>query len=223
MRVRHLAPVLRARLAAAAEARFPVAPATRAPAPRAGLVDLDDGRVAALIALPFGRCDAPTFARLAAWSETFGRGELRLSPWRGFALPSVAREAGPTVLDAARSAGLIVDPADPRLAVAACPGSPSCANATTPTRDDATRLAAAGASLIRSGATVHVSGCAKGCACSKPAHLTLVGDGEAYRIVVSGKAGDPASVRLPIGEILHRLRDIRDVADLRRPFVEAAP
>jgi precorrin-3B synthase len=223
MRVRHLAPVLRARLAAAAEARSPVAPATRAPAPRAGLVDLDDGRVAALIALPFGRCDAPTFATVAAWSEAFGHGELRLSPWRGVTLPGVSREAGPALLEAARSAALIVDPADPRLAVAACSGAPACANATTPTRADATRLAAAAASLIRSGATVHVSGCAKGCAQSKPAHLTLIGEGEAYRIVVGGTARDPSSVRLPIGEILYRLPDVRDATGLRQAFAEATP
>src|SRR3712207_8609164 len=53
--------------------------------------------------------------------------------------------------------------------------SPACAGASTPTRDDAGGLAEAARPLVAAGGTLHVSGCAKGCAHPRPAALTLVG------------------------------------------------
>ena len=63
----------------------------------------------------------------------------------------------PALRDAA--AGWLTDPADPRLGITACIGSPGCDRATVPARVDAARLAALGAL-----GPLHVSGCAKGCA-----------------------------------------------------------
>jgi sulfite reductase beta subunit-like hemoprotein len=71
---------------------------------------------------------------------------------------------------------LICDPADPLLRVEACPGAPACASALGETRAFARALATAlplHAALTR-GATLHVSGCDKGCACSGPASVTVV-------------------------------------------------
>jgi precorrin-3B synthase len=53
--------------------------------------------------------------------------------------------------------------------------------------------------------TIHVSGCAKGCARSAPADLVLVGKDGRYGIVRNGTARDPAG-RAIAPDILAALR-----------------
>jgi precorrin-3B synthase len=161
--------------------------------------------------------------RAAAWSERFGTGELRPSPWRGLAIPGVARADVPALVGAARRAGLILDPADPRLAVLACPGRPACASATADARADAGRIAEAAKAVLTAGATIHVSGCPKGCAHPGPADLTLVGDGGAYSTVAGGAAGDAGSAPLPLDAILRRLSAAQAPCELSEAFGEGAP
>ena len=74
------------------------------------------------------------------------------------------------------------------MRIEACPGAPACPAATVDTRADARRLAAMGFA-----GTIHVSGCAKGCARSAPADLVLVGHDGRYGVVHHGTARDPAS------------------------------
>ncbi|AWN47862.1 nitrite reductase [Methylobacterium terrae] len=188
------------------------------PAPSAGR----HGR-ALLTELPFGRCDDVLLDRLAGWSEAHGEGHLGLTPGRGIAL-TARDDARATILrEEARAAGLIVDPADPRRAVAACPGAPACASGGTPAQEDAPRLAAAFAHLARLGATLHVSGCPKGCAHPGPASLTLVGrpDGR-YGVVPQGNAGAGTDLVLTFGAVLERLESTRVPSDLRDAFREPA-
>ena len=130
---------------------------------------------------------------------------LRLSPSRGIALPGIVRADLPALAADVHAAGLIVDPDDPRLAVAACPGRPACGRATTDTHADAARLAAAARALIASGAAIHVSGCPKGCAHAGAADLTLVGEAGAYRVVVRGSARDPGGAPQRLEAILAQL------------------
>lgn len=217
-RVRDLAPSLWLRLAATVVLGPSPSIPPRSPGPRVGLIDLGAGRGALLGALPFGRGEADDLDRLAAWSERFGVGELRLSPWRGFAIPGVARTDACMLVELAGAAGLIVDPSDPRLAIAACAGLPACASATTPTRRDAARLADAARPLIAAGGTLHVSGCAKGCAQAKSASLTLIGDNAAYGIVLDGTARDMPRRRLGFEDLIARLRDVRAPDDLAEVF-----
>ena len=217
-RVRDLAPSLWLRLAATVVlAPSPGVP-SRSPGPRVGIIDLRDGRTALLGVLPFGRGEADDLDRLAAWCEGFGTGELRLSPWRGFAIPGVARKNAEALAGLAEAAGLIVNPADPRLAIAACAGLPACASATTPTRRDAARLAEIAAPLIAAGGTLHVSGCAKGCAQGKPASLTLIGHNGAYGIVLDGTSKDLPRQRLGMEAIAARLSEARAPGDLAEVF-----
>jgi precorrin-3B synthase len=170
-----------------------------------------------------GRCDADLLERVAGWSERFGNNELRLSPWRGLALPGVAQADIPRLTAEARSAGLILDPADPRLAVLACPGRPACASATTDTHADAARLAEAARAALAGSAKVHVSGCPKGCAHPGSADLTLVGDGGAYRVVPGGSPRDAALTHLPFDEILRRLSAVPASQSLASAFAEVSP
>jgi precorrin-3B synthase len=125
------------------------------------------------LAAPFGRLEA---AQLRAVAATAGVTEIRLSPWRALYVDAP--------VDAV---GLIVDENDPLLRIEACPGAPACAAATTDTRADGRRLAALGVP-----GTIHVSGCAKGCARTARADLVLVGDRGLYGVVRGGTARDPA-------------------------------
>jgi len=129
------------------------------------------------LAAPFGRIDASQLRALVGACATAGGSQLRLSPWRAL------------YVDAAIDAnGLIADESDPLLRIEACPGAPACSSATVDTRGDARRLAAMGIA-----GTIHVSGCAKGCARSAPADLVLVGREGRYGVVRHGTARDPAS------------------------------
>ena len=212
---------LRARLADVARLAPPIVPTQRPMAPRAGPLQMPGGRASLLLALPFGRCDSDQLTQIASWAERFGGGEVRLSPWRGIVLPEIQRQHLRTLIALASGAGLVIEPADPRLAVFACPGQPDCANASVMTRRDAARLAAAARPLLQTGGQIHVSGCAKGCAHPGPATLTLIGDNGAYRVVVEGTPHDPGVACLPIDDIERRLSSIETQAALLSRFAAA--
>ena len=157
--------------------------------PSSGAVELTPpiGRIGAIAfgaALPFGVALAPLWIALADLAERYG-GVLRLTPWRTVLIAGLPDPQ--TLADL----GLIIDPDDPRLRVAACPGQPGCASATVPTRPIAARL------CPPPGITVHVSGCAKGCAHPGPATVTLVGQDGCFGVVRHGRAGDPAQALPP--------------------------
>jgi precorrin-3B synthase len=136
------------------------------------------------IGVPFGATDAPTLEKLVDLAEQFGDGVLRITPWRAMFV-RYGRVPADELLAEAMALGLIVDPADPRLSVVACPGAPACARGHARTQEDAARLA-----RVLPGRAVHVSGCAKGCAHPSAAALTLVAAPDGYGLVRDGRAGD---------------------------------
>lgn len=137
-------------------------------------------------AAPFGRLDTYQLEGLATLAEAHNL-ELRLTPWRAILLAS--NTTPPLELgDNITALGLVTDPSDPRLAIAACPGSPSCLSGEASAQVDAVRLAPVLAPFIRAGASVHVSGCAKGCARRAPASITLVGESGRYAVAFDADA-----------------------------------
>ena len=195
-----------------------------APAPVVGLLAADvggappwsgrSGPVGALdlaglpvfgVAAPFGRLDAAQLDALARGAAEAGAAELRLTPWRillvaGLATPGRYAAAG-------AAAGLIVDPADPRLRVAACVGAPGCRRGTTPVQDHAALWS--GLLGPGDGVALHVSGCAKGCAHPGPAPLTIVASGGLYAVVADGAASDAAvATGLDAGEARRLLKTV---------------
>jgi precorrin-3B synthase len=141
------------------------------------------------IAAPFGRLQAPQLCDLVALARRSGASEMRLSPWR--ALYFDAPVAG------AETLGLIVDADDPLLRIDACPGAPDCRSSSVDTRGDARRIAARGFA-----GSIHVSGCAKGCARSAVADLVLVGEQGRYGIIRNGTARDRAGWHIDASDIL---------------------
>ncbi len=155
-------------------------------------------RGALAVAPAFGQTDAAALHALATLSERFGDGRVRLSPSRTFLIAGVAAQDLPRLAAACAGLGLITTPDDPRLSVTTCPGRPACRGGEADTRRDAPALAALLAARAgRRFATVHLSGCAKGCAHPGPAPLTLVGEPGGYGASRDARASTPPQARLP--------------------------
>ncbi len=140
-----------------------------------------------LAAFAFGQIEAETLSVLA------GIGPIRLTPWRMLLIEGAARVPA--------LAGLVTDPESPLLRTTACTGAPGCPQALIATRELARRLSTG----LRPAETLHVSGCAKGCAHPGPADVTLVGQpGGKVAFIRDGTAGgapqatglDPASLTI---------------------------
>jgi precorrin-3B synthase len=149
-----------------------LAPADPLPAPPPGLHS--DG---ALVALAFGQMRSETLQALADLGH-----DLRPTPWRMLLL--VGATTLPTI------PGLITDPSDPILRVTACTGAPACPQALGDTR----RLAHQLAPHLAASQTLHISGCAKGCAHPAPAEITLTATGQGYDLIRNGTASDTPSL-----------------------------
>jgi precorrin-3B synthase len=156
---------------AARQARLPrafqaaVAVPARSVRPQPGVV-----AQGTLVGFAFGQVSAAMIAALAPF------GAWRITPWRMVLLEGAA-PALP---------GLITAEEDPMLRVVACTGAPSCEQALAATRD----LAAGLAAHVPLGATLHVSGCAKGCAHPSAADYTLVATDTGFAPLRNARAGD---------------------------------
>jgi precorrin-3B synthase len=149
-----------------------------------------DGQLFALgIAAPFGRVEADMLRGLADAAVEEGVSEIRVSPWRAFYLPVSDEKRSSRLLSEARRLGFAIDPDDAVLRIEACPGAPACNSAALDTRAAALAISSLLPRLdgIR---RAHVSGCAKGCACSAAADLVLVGGWDRFGVVLKGRADD---------------------------------
>jgi precorrin-3B synthase len=146
------------------------------------------------VVVPYGFTDAGRLASLVAAAADAGAETVRLAPGHGlvFVGESGAADAfSPAGFhDEAAALGFIVRPDDARLALSVCAGAPACGSGEAPTRPLADAVVAAAAPLIAAGGSVHLSGCAKGCARAAPADLTFVGLAGGYGLVRGGRAGD---------------------------------
>lgn len=149
-----------------------VAPAEPLPTPYPGLHPHG-----ALVALAFGQMRAETLHALAALGH-----EIRPTPWRMLLI------VGATTLPGIP--GLISDPTDTILRITACTGAPACPQALGDTRHLARHLAP----HLKSGQTLHISGCAKGCAHPTAAETTLTATGLGYDLIRNGTAHDTPSL-----------------------------
>lgn len=125
-------------------------------------------RLGAAIGFMFGRVEAERLAALFADADVRS---LRITPWR------IAIVEG-------KPAGEVVDPFV--LSVDACVGAPACPQATVETRPLAARLAPYVAGSL------HVSGCAKGCARARPAAVVLTGRDGRFDLGFDARAGQPS-------------------------------
>ncbi|MDA9430614.1 precorrin-3B synthase [Bradyrhizobium sp. CCBAU 51627] len=132
----------------------------------------------AMVGIAFGQLSHATLNQLSGCGHA-----LRMTPWR-----MVLSEGKRTMPSAS---GLITDAFDPALRVIACSGAPRCRAAHADTRG----LAAELAHHIGAAAQLHVSGCAKGCALSGAAAITLVATATGFDLVRGGSTRDEPVLR----------------------------
>ncbi|MCK1383144.1 precorrin-3B synthase [Bradyrhizobium sp. 21] len=132
----------------------------------------------AMVGVAFGQMAHETLNEFAGCGHA-----LRMTPWR--MVLSEDKRVMPS------ATGLITEAYDPALRVIACSGAPRCREAHADTRG----LAAALAPNIGAAARLHVSGCAKGCAHSGAAAITLVATGAGFDLVRGGTTRDEPILR----------------------------
>ncbi|MCP1315894.1 cobalamin biosynthesis protein CobG, partial [Halomonas sp. 707D7] len=148
----------------------------------------------AVVGLSLGRVEA---ASLRALVTPFEDCRLRVTPWRRLLVTGADAGRLPALF------GVITEPGDPRLSMDACPGAPFCEQASVDTRAMAARLARHQASSL------HVSGCAKGCARSRPAAVCLTGRGGRFDVLINDRAdGEPAARGLTEPDVLDYLEKL---------------
>ena len=170
-------------------------PPPRPAAEPLGVHALRDGRLAIGLGLAFGHAHATALEELTRAAAESGAAGCRTAPGRALLVVGVTEDGAGHLANIAQRLGFIVGADDPRRQVVACAGAPICASAEIPTRALApslVKVAVAGADAPM----VHLSGCAKGCACPRSAPLTVVGIEGRCGVLVNGSARDEPLVML---------------------------
>lgn len=128
------------------------------------------------LSVPMGSMNATMLRECANVAARQGDGILRLTPWHTIVLAGLAHP--PLVT------GMVTDPHSPLLRIWACSGQSACAQAAGETEN----LARCLAPFLPAWATLHVSGCRKGCAYPTATHFTLVAGEGGYGLVRNGSA-----------------------------------
>ncbi|MHC6152578.1 precorrin-3B synthase [Bradyrhizobium elkanii] len=139
----------------------------------------------AMVGVVFGQMPHQTLGDLAGCAQA-----LRMTPWRMMLVEGMREMPG--------GVDLVADAGDPRLRVVACSGAPRCGEAHADTR----MLASALARHIPPDARLHVSGCAKGCAHSGSADVTLVATDDGFDLIRRGTTRDAPVIRGLAGSYL---------------------
>jgi precorrin-3B synthase len=186
----------------------------RPPAAAIGQHRLRDDSLALGVGLAFGHAHADALADLGRHAGGLGARDVRSAPGRVLLLIGAADASAAALTASAAKLGFIVDPADPRRRIVACPGAPACASGMIAARTIAAELAPR---LVggHGGVAVHISGCLKGCAHPPPAALTVVGTEHGCGIIRDGAArAAPSRFVDPSGLAA-------EIARLVKPTVEA--
>jgi precorrin-3B synthase len=183
----------------------------RVPAEVIGRHALRDGSVALGVTLAFGHAHADALAQLAQIAGAHGVHSARLAPGRALLLLGVANENATALAAEAERLGFLVCVDDPRRRIVACPGKPACASGLIAARALASEIAR---HLLPSGETVHISGCAKGCAHPALAALTVVGTERGCGIIHQGSARaaprtyvDPAHIVAEVARVAGEMEE----------------
>lgn len=170
-----------------------------------GLYRLRGGSVACALALAFGHADATSLQQLTAAAEAAGGCGFRTAADRALLAIGLRPETTESFTATAKELGFIVDAADPRRHVVACPGAPICGSGHIAARTLAPAIAAAGAQHLEGAFKIHVSGCAKGCAHPAQAALTIVGTETGCALVGNGSARDNPFMIVPANKLVGKI------------------
>lgn len=133
------------------------------------------------LGIPFGLLSSQALHTLADLSDRYGDSTLRLTPDRTIILPYCSANAHPYLKS------FITDQDDPRLQIILCPGKPYCLQGQQPVMNDVRKLIPF---WHKRQQTLHISGCAKGCASPQKNPVTLCATPKGYNLILDGKADD---------------------------------
>jgi precorrin-3B synthase len=177
--------------------------------------------------LPFGQAHAETLKVFAEKAAAYGASEIRFAPGRALLAIGLATEGCERLKEAALALGFVIDPADPRLLIAACAGSPACASAFIDTKAIAANIARSAADLLDGSFVLHISGCPKGCARPSGLALSLTGiapekcdmllDGPEDGVIAQADGGDAAAF---VAELALLFRQRRRKGETARAFLK---
>ena len=166
-----------------------------------GMRRLRDASLACGIGLAFGHSDAAALERLIDIADAAGANGFRTAPGRVLMIIGLTSQAASALVAAAEQLGFVVRAGDPRRNVVACAGAPICASAHIAARALAPRVADQVAPYCGDAFTIHISGCAKGCAHAAPAALTVVGMPDGCALVADGSVRDAAFALVTSNEL----------------------
>jgi precorrin-3B synthase len=166
-----------------------------------GLHALRDGSWACGFGLAFGHTEASALEKLTDAAAAAGARGLRTAPNRGLLAIGLTSKSTAPFLATAASLGFVTRSDDPRRHVFACAGAPLCASAFIAARAIAPDIAVAAAPYLSDGLTIHLSGCAKGCAHPGAAPLTVVGTSQDCGLIANGAAHDAPFAAAPLREL----------------------
>jgi precorrin-3B synthase len=153
-----------------------------------GMHRLRGGSFALGLGLAFGHADTSSLENLAEAATARGAGGMRTAPGRALFVIGLSQNELTAFAAVAEALGFITRPDDPRRHVFACAGAPFCAAGHIAARTMAPAVAKVAARFLGERFSIHLSGCAKGCAHPAAAALTIVGTPEGCGLIANGIA-----------------------------------
>jgi precorrin-3B synthase len=166
-----------------------------------GAHSLRDGSLACGLGLAFGHADATALEQLAETAALSGATGMRAAPGRALIVIGLAQQELTAFAAAAERLGFITRADDVRGHVFACAGAPLCASAHIAARTMAPAVTKAAAQFLDGAFSIHISGCAKGCAHPSAAALTVVGTPAGCGLIADGLARDAPFAVIPSDEV----------------------
>jgi ferredoxin-nitrite reductase len=131
------------------------------------------------ITLPLGRLTSPQLLGLANLAETYGNGQLRLTPWQNIILPNIPAANCEALTEQISHLQLSTSPNHPWSGLVACAGRTGCAASATNTQTDALKLAHQLLTLevhrLDPSLNIHFSGCPRSCAQHHASDIAFLG------------------------------------------------
>lgn len=152
------------------------------------------------VGLTFGHADAALLKYLTEAARSVGAYGLQTAS-RVLLMIGVAQDAFSEFAMDAKRLGFIVRADDRHRHIVACAGAPFCASAQIASRTMAPMLAEAAAPHLDGAFKIHISGCAKGCAHSAPAALTVIGTSSGCALVANGSTRDAPFATVATNEL----------------------
>ncbi|MGL4397444.1 MAG: NirA family protein [Hyphomicrobium sp.] len=165
------------------------------------------GKVWIGVVLPVGRMTSDQMRALAAMSQRYGDGDVRLTVWQNLLISGVSADDAPAVADRLAEIGLSCAASSVRAGLVACTGAPSCKFAAANTKGTAEAIAqfVEPRLALDSPINIHLTGCHHSCAqhyigdlgliaCKVPLAADSDDTVDGFHIHVGGGFGADASI-----------------------------